>query len=76
MSETNSNELGLALIYIEYERQMCTCMRHNDHAETARLEGLMQGILIATKLLGIKDFYGTTISNLRYAIQEERKEKE
>lgn len=34
----------------------------------------MKGILIASRLLGIKDFYGTTISNLRFAIQEESKD--
>ena len=73
MNETNPCEIGLALIYIEHERQLCNLSKLNDYIDMARQEGIMQGILKASKLLGVKDFYSTTITNLRYAIQEENK---
>lgn len=76
ISETNKNEIGLALIYIEYERQMINSMKLKDKTETARKEGILEGILTASKLLGVNDFYGNTISKLRFSIQEEKKEAE
>lgn len=73
MTETNVQEVGLALMYIEFENSMCREMRTKNDTEVARLEGLMKGILIAARMLGVNDFYGKTITNLRNAIQNEEK---
>lgn len=75
MDKTSANEIGLALIYIERERQMCNHMRDKDISEVARKEGFLKGVLVAARLLGIENFYGSTITNLRFAIQEENKIK-
>jgi len=76
MSETSPNELGLALIYIEHERQLCDNMRTRNDVEIARQEGIMHGILTTAKLLGLDNFYGKTLTNLRYAINNEKGERE
>lgn len=36
MAETNSNEIGLALIFIEHERQLCNNINSDDKVEIAR----------------------------------------
>lgn len=74
INETDVNQIGLALLYIETERQMFFHMRNEDEVEVARAEGFMKGIITTSKMLGITDLYGKTITNLRFAIQEENKE--
>jgi len=75
MHETSSNIIGLALIYIEHERQMCNYMHNKNNVEVARKEGILEAILMTAKLLGVDDLYSKTITNLRFAIQTEEKER-
>ena len=74
MKETLTNEISLALLYIEIERQMFCQMRKKNDVEIARLEGIMEGILTASRVLGNDNLYSKTITNLRNAIQDEQKE--
>ena len=71
MMETDRQQTGLALIYIEFEKTLFRKMRNKDDNEIARLEGTLKGILISADLLGVNDFYGKTITPLRNAIQDE-----
>lgn len=49
---------------------------NENNVEVARAEGIMEGIITTSKMLGITDLYSKTITNLRFAIQEEKKEHE
>lgn len=71
---TTTERLSLALYYIEMERQMHYNDRKGDKEEVARLQGVMDGILRSSSINGMGDLYSKTISDLRFAIQEENKE--